>query len=298
MARALRHRGPDDEGFLLFDGASPPRLLAGDDTPGAVAEAATPWQPQGRVADEPGRSASLVMGHRRLAIVDLSPWGHQPMSRDGRWHVVYNGEIYNHVELRAELESLGHAFLTHSDTEVLLAALAQWGPQALARCNGMWAFAVLDTERRTLLVARDRFGVKPLYVWQGGDGSLLLASEVKALLVHPKVRAAASTERCVGFHRVRGHHALSRRPLGRAVARCARAAASATVLAPARGGRPRRTLRRPPGRPPRRPLRGTARRRGAPSPARRRARGHGAVGRPGQLQHRAARQPLAAPRRP
>jgi len=201
MARALRHRGPDDEGFLLFDGVGEPRRVAGDDTPRAVAEAATPWQPQSRVADEPGRAAPLVMGHRRLAIVDLSPWGHQPMSRAGRWHVVYNGEIYNHLELRAELESLGHAFLTHSDTEVLLAALAHWGPQALARCNGMWAFALLDAERRTLLVARDRFGVKPLYLWQGDDGSLLLASEVKALLVHPQVRVAASAERCIGFLR-------------------------------------------------------------------------------------------------
>jgi asparagine synthase (glutamine-hydrolysing) len=202
MAYALRHRGPDDEGFLLFDGAGTPRLVAGDDTPRAVAEALTPWQPQARVADEPGRAAPLVMGHRRLAIVDLSPWGHQPMSRAGRWHIVYNGEIYNHPELRAELESLGHAFLTHSDTEVLLAALAQWGPQqALSRCNGMWAFAVLDTERRTLLVARDRFGVKPLYLWQADDGSLLLASEIKALLVHPRVRAAASAGRCVEFLR-------------------------------------------------------------------------------------------------
>ena len=203
MARALRHRGPDDEGFLMFDPAADGATLrlAGDDTPREVAEAATPWQPQARVAEQPQRAAPLVMGHRRLAIVDLSPWGHQPMSRAGRWHVVYNGEIYNHLELRAELESLGHAFLTHSDTEVLLAALAQWGPQALARCNGMWAFAVLDTERRTLLVARDRFGVKPLYLWQGGDGSLLMASEIKALLVHPQVRAAASAERCLAFLR-------------------------------------------------------------------------------------------------
>jgi asparagine synthase (glutamine-hydrolysing) len=204
MARALRHRGPDDEGFLLFGGEGDdhaPWPLAGDDTPREVAEAVTPWQPRGRVADAPRRAAPLVMGHRRLAIVDLSPWGHQPMSRGGRWHVVYNGEIYNHLDLRAELESLGRVFVTHSDTEVLLAALAEWGPQALARCNGMWAFAVLDTERRTLLVARDRFGVKPLYAWQGGDGSLLLASEIKALLVHPKVRAAASTERCVAFLR-------------------------------------------------------------------------------------------------
>jgi asparagine synthase (glutamine-hydrolysing) len=204
MAGALRHRGPDDEGFLLWDpAAGAPRLLAGADTPAEVRATATPWQPQGRVADEPQRAAPLAMGHRRLSIVDLSPWGHQPMVRDGRWHVVYNGEIYNHVELRAELEVLGQRFVTHSDTEVLLAAIATWGPQAaLARCNGMWAFALLDTQRRTVLMARDRFGVKPLYVWRGAaeqGGALLLASEIKALLLHPAVRAAASVERCARF---------------------------------------------------------------------------------------------------
>ncbi|MDP2005242.1 MAG: asparagine synthase (glutamine-hydrolyzing) [Rubrivivax sp.] len=201
MAGVLRHRGPDDEGFLLWDaGAAAPRLLAGADTPLAVQATATPWQPQARVADEPQRAAVLAMGHRRLSIVDLSPWGHQPMVRDGRWHVVYNGEIYNHVELRAELEALGQRFVTHSDTEVLLAAIATWGAQAaLARCNGMWAFALLDTQRRTVLVARDRFGVKPLYLWRGEGGALLLASEIKALLVHPAVRAAASLPRCAEF---------------------------------------------------------------------------------------------------
>lgn len=207
MAGALRHRGPDDEGHLFwhpFDaGFGAPRLLAGDDTPAAVQAAATPWQPQGRVAEMPRLAAPLAMGHRRLAIVDLSPWGHQPMVRGGRWHIVYNGEIYNHLELRAELEALGQRFLTHSDTEVLLAAIATWGAQAaLSRCNGMWAFALLDTERRTVLVARDRFGVKPLYVWRGtGDqnGALLLASEIKALLQHPLVRAAAALPACSNY---------------------------------------------------------------------------------------------------
>ena len=200
MAHALRHRGPDDEGYLLFghDGAAP-RLLAGADTPTAVLDATTPWQPRGRAAEMPALAAPLVLGHRRLAIVDLSPWGHQPMARGGRWHAVFNGEIYNHVELRAELQSLGHHFLTHSDTEVLLAVIEQWGPPGLARCNGMWAFAVLDTQRRTVLLARDRFGVKPLYLWQGPGGALLAASEIKALLVHPLVRATAVLSRCAGF---------------------------------------------------------------------------------------------------
>lgn len=201
MAGALRHRGPDDEGYLLWNlTAETPRLLGGGDTPAEVTATPTPWRPQADVADEVSLAAPLAMGHRRLSIVDLSPWGHQPMVRDGRWHIVYNGEIYNHVELRAELEAQGQRFVTHSDTEVLLAAVATWGPaQALARCNGMWAFVLLDTQRRRLVIARDRFGVKPLYLWRGEGGALLLASEIKALLMHPTVRAVASHRRCAEF---------------------------------------------------------------------------------------------------
>jgi asparagine synthase (glutamine-hydrolysing) len=198
MANRLRHRGPDDEGFLLWSPGQNVRLLGGVDTPEAVMQQPTPWRPTARVADEAQRSAPLLMAHRRLAIVDLSPWGHQPMRR-GAWHGVFNGEIYNHVELRSELQGLGHAFVSHSDTEVLLAVLQQWGPQGLARCNGMWAFAALDTESRTLWVARDRFGVKPLYVWQGAGGALVLASEIKALLVHPLVRSAPEAARVAAY---------------------------------------------------------------------------------------------------
>jgi asparagine synthase (glutamine-hydrolysing) len=189
MAGALRHRGPDGEGYLLHTPGSPPLRLAGPDTPEAVRHTPTPWQPQGDVRDLPLAAAPLILAQRRLAIVDLSPWGHQPMHRDGRWHAVYNGEIYNHLELRAELQAQGEAFLGHSDTEVLIALLAREGPQALNRCNGMWALALLDSDRQTLLLARDRFGVKPLYVWQGADGALLAASEIKALLLHPRVQA-------------------------------------------------------------------------------------------------------------
>lgn len=124
----------------------------------------------------------ILLGHRRLSIVDLSPAGHQPMVEPASGAViVFNGEIYNHVELRQELERSGHRFVGHSDTEVLLHALIEWGERALPRLNGMWAFAYWEPASRRLLLARDRFGVKPLYYRQGREG-LAFASEPKALL--------------------------------------------------------------------------------------------------------------------
>jgi asparagine synthase (glutamine-hydrolysing) len=199
MTDTLRHRGPDDEGYALFDGHDW-RRYSGADTPRAVRDTATPSQPQASADEEAVRRAPLLFGHRRLAIVDLSPSGHQPMRR-GALTVVFNGEIYNHLELRAELEAVGHRFASHSDTEILLAAWAEWGVEALPRCNGMWAFALHDAERGRLVIARDRFGVKPLYLWRGDDGALLLASEIKALLVHPRVRASPDTAACASFVR-------------------------------------------------------------------------------------------------
>ncbi len=152
----LAHRGPDDRGVLAAPG--------------------------------------VLLGHRRLSILDLSAAGHQPIVEPGSGAIlVFNGEIYNHVELRAELEALGHRFIGHSDTEVLLHALTEWDEQALPRLNGMWAFAFWHPARRRLLMARDRFGVKPLYYRQGHDG-LAFASEPKALLAlfpeHRKVAEA------------------------------------------------------------------------------------------------------------
>jgi asparagine synthase (glutamine-hydrolysing) len=151
MCEAVAHRGPDGEGIFI-DG------------------------PAG-------------LGHRRLAIIDLSPGGRQPMqSADGRFTLSYNGEIYNFQELRTVLQSKGYRFQSRSDTEVLLAAWVHWGPKSLARFNGMFAFALWDAREKRLVLARDRFGVKPLYYCHVGQ-TLLFASEVKALLAHGAAQA-------------------------------------------------------------------------------------------------------------
>jgi asparagine synthase (glutamine-hydrolysing) len=167
MTDRLQHRGPNGQGMLLVD-----------------TQRGSTWNGTGSA---PTARFDLALGHRRLSILDLSDAGLQPMpSASGKQWLIFNGEIYNYVELRAELVKLGHAFKSGTDTEVLLAAYAQWGISCLNRCNGMWAFALWDAERRELYLARDRMGVKPLYYAQGGDW-LVFGSEIKALLAHPNV---------------------------------------------------------------------------------------------------------------
>jgi asparagine synthase (glutamine-hydrolysing) len=134
------------------------------------------------------------LGHRRLAIIDLSPLGRQPMTTpDGRYTLTYNGEIYNFQELRSELTSRGRSFVSRTDSEVLLHAFAEWGLGALRRLNGMFAFAIWDRERQTLTLVRDRFGVKPLYWAEIGD-TLLFGSEIKAILAHGALKAEVDRE--------------------------------------------------------------------------------------------------------
>ena len=152
MADAIRHRGPDGEGVWCAPGVG--------------------------------------LGHRRLAIIDLMG-GVQPMaSEDGQMVLIFNGEIYNFLEVRAELEALGHGFRTHSDTEVILHAWQRWGPECLSKLNGMFAFAIHDARRGCLFLARDRLGVKPLHYAEVSDGSVIFGSELKALLAHPLLRRA------------------------------------------------------------------------------------------------------------
>jgi asparagine synthase (glutamine-hydrolysing) len=129
--------------------------------------------------------ARLWLGHRRLAIVDLSERAHQPMSyADGRYWLTYDGEVYNYVELREELRNLGHRFISDSDGEVILSAYAQWGQDCQLRFNGMWAFAIWDTREQRLFLSRDRFGVKPLH-YTDHNGAFVFASELKAFLSLP-----------------------------------------------------------------------------------------------------------------
>ncbi len=153
MARSMRHRGPDDEGFYI-DG-------------------------------------NLGLGHERLSIIDVSPSGHQPMSNeDEKLWIVFNGAIYNYLELRQQLTARGHVFRSHSDTEVILHLYEEDGPDCVNRLNGMFAFAIWDVKKRTLFAARDRFGIKPFY-YAVNKGCFLFASEIKALfktgLIQPRL---------------------------------------------------------------------------------------------------------------
>ena len=128
-------------------------------------------------------SAGIALAFRRLSIIDLSAAGHQPMtSADGSVVLTFNGELYNYLELKRELEALGHAFRSRSDTEVAVAALAHWGPAALERFDGMFALAAWYASERKLLLARDPMGMKPLYYTGAIEGGIVFASEIKAFL--------------------------------------------------------------------------------------------------------------------
>jgi asparagine synthase (glutamine-hydrolysing) len=186
--RRLRHRGPDDEGYLFVNTRADRKVLcAGSDT---SPELELP--PIRQFKDE---WFDLGLGFRRLSILDLSPAGHQPMpSADGKCWIIFNGEIYNYIELRAELAKHGHKFQTGTDTEVILAAYRHWGVDCLTHFNGMWAFAIWDSNSQHLFLARDRFGIKPLYYFKNAE-RLTFASEIKALLVHSSIPRRANPHR-------------------------------------------------------------------------------------------------------
>src|ERR1039457_4807474 len=146
MNRRIVHRGPDDEGFFVEE------------------------------------NVGLAM--RRLSIIDVKT-GHQPLANENQnvW-IVFNGEIYNHAELRAALEARGHLYRTHSDTETIVHLYEEYGRDCVKHLRGMFAFAIWDRRKRTLFAARDRLGIKPFYYWWDG-GALLFGSEIKAILAYP-----------------------------------------------------------------------------------------------------------------
>ncbi|MBF0547093.1 MAG: asparagine synthase (glutamine-hydrolyzing) [Candidatus Riflebacteria bacterium] len=173
---SLHHRGPDDKGALY-------------------------WQPGSKAESKPAL-CSVALGQTRLSIIDLTNAGHQPMvSEDGRWWIVLNGEVYNYLELRSELEGKGNSFRTSSDTEVVLKAIITWGPEvAFSRFIGMFALALLDTFQKKIIVARDPFGIKPFFYchWSGG---LAFSSEIWPLLNLPGVDQNLVSERVFEYLR-------------------------------------------------------------------------------------------------
>jgi asparagine synthase (glutamine-hydrolysing) len=160
----ISHRGPDDSGFYFAD------------------------------------DFGLALGHRRLAILDLSPAGHQPMpSKDGKIWLVFNGEIYNYLELAAELTNHGFSFQSHCDTEVIIAAYQAWGFDCLHRFNGMFAFLLWDERKKLLWAVRDRFGIKPLYIYQQPHQLIAFASEIKQFTTLPQWQAEINPQKAYDF---------------------------------------------------------------------------------------------------
>lgn len=184
MIQAQAHRGPDDWGYVLFS------LRSGDRADESYWVEGRPGYDRSRMDEEMSTGApfNFALGHTRLSIIDLSEAGHQPMSNrvSGIW-VVFNGEIYNHQELRAELKEKGHVFFSRTDTEVILHLYEEHGLDFVHRLNGMFALALWDQRHERLMLVRDRYGIKPLY-YTVVDETLVFASEIKALLRYPGLR--------------------------------------------------------------------------------------------------------------
>jgi asparagine synthase (glutamine-hydrolysing) len=183
MTDAIYHRGPDDGGFALID-QSTLRLetYAATDSPAAVRQAQATFIPPNLEL-----KGNIGLAHRRFSIIDLSPAGHQPFLDSTRSYcLVYNGEIYNYIELREDLESHGIIFRSSSDTEVLLEGYKLWGVECFNRLNGFWALALYDMRKNRLILSRDRLGKKPLY-WSKVQSRVYFASEIKSLLRVPEI---------------------------------------------------------------------------------------------------------------
>jgi len=185
MCDAIAHRGPDGQGYALFS------------SDGGREYAKT----QQEALQLPSNEIRAALGHRRLAITDVSDAGSQPMSfgSKGEYWITFNGEIYNFRELRAQLKASGHTFSSDSDTEVLICAYVEWGTDCLRRLNGMFSFVIFDSVSDTIFAARDRYGVKPLYWWRPDQQSLALASEIKQFTYLPNWKPILDRERAFDY---------------------------------------------------------------------------------------------------
>ena len=201
MMDLVRHRGPDDEGYLTVAApGAPVELYGGPQTPADAFASGLAFSPTRHIDDAHGTVAVATLGFRRLSILDLSVRGHQPMcTSDRRYWIVFNGEIYNYRELGEELAALGPRFISHCDTEVFLAAFAEWGTACLDRLNGMWACVIYDAAAAAVVASRDRFGIKPLYYWIAPDGAVCFASEIKQFTAVPGWRATVNAARASEF---------------------------------------------------------------------------------------------------
>ncbi|MBK7380889.1 MAG: asparagine synthase (glutamine-hydrolyzing) [Ignavibacteriales bacterium] len=194
MTDTLIHRGPDDEGYLIinknliYDIKNQINLNNSDNSNQILIN-------DPRIKEISGE---LLFGFRRLSILDTSSKGHQPMNYLKRYWIVFNGEIYNYLELQAELKNYKYQFNTNSDTEVILAAYDHWGVKCFEKFNGMWALIIYDSIKRNVVISRDRFGIKPIYYYDDGK-TLIFASEIKAIHKSKRDTKLISIDKCKNF---------------------------------------------------------------------------------------------------
>lgn len=198
MTDTIRHRGPDGEGFLLVNDTE---LIPayGKDTPEGVANAALNYSPKIFIEDVQIENIQFALGHRRLSIIDVSPGGHQPMcDAEKKIWIIYNGEIYNYIEIRKQLHQKGFSFRTNTDTEVIIQSYLHWGEDCVNHFNGMWSFVIYDKQKNVLFGSRDRVGVKPFYYYTN-ENVFAFASEQKALVKLPFVKTGINAKAASEF---------------------------------------------------------------------------------------------------
>lgn len=182
MNDAIKHRGPDDEGFISLDQKYKSNFFFGEDSQSKETEHISK-----------ASKSNFFLGHRRLSIMDTKASGYQPMLKDNRYVLVFNGEIYNYLEIAEKLN-----FQPNNDSEVIIEAYKRWGENCVNQFNGMWAFCLIDLEKETLFISRDRFGIKPLY-YCFQDGKLAIASEIKSILHTGLFKIKTDQKQCLSY---------------------------------------------------------------------------------------------------